>query len=216
MTDNPAPPHVPPELAFDEFQRIYGPIQALSVVDAAELFRGAPFRWWVAGGWSVELGAEPRRLHEDLEVAVPRRDVQPLREWLHEFHLWDTHEGALRYLAADVIVPIDHEQLWMRRDASSPWLLELMLTPVAGDTWYYKPDQRVTRPLADVIRVGSDGVPYQRPELTLLFKARRRWERDEGDFEAVLPLLDPSDRAWLRAAIELTEPPRHPWLDRLG
>lgn len=30
------------------------------------------------------------------------------------------------------------------------------------------------------------------------------------------PGLDPADRAWLRGAIALTEPPRHPWLDLLG
>lgn len=214
--DGAVPAPAPPDLGFEEFQRIYGPIKALSVTEAAGLFAGAPFRWWIAGGWSVDLGAEPRRFHEDLEVAIPRRDVTALREWLHDYHLWDTHDGALRYLAADVVVPIDHEQLWMRRDAHAPWLVDLMLTPVAGDTWFYKRDQRVTRPIDDVIRLGLDGVPYQRPEITLLFKARRRWEKDEADFSAVLGQLDAADRAWLRAAIELTEPPRHPWLERLG
>ena len=49
------PPPAPPELGFEDFQRIYGPIQALSPTEAASLFDGAPFRWWVAGGWSVEL-----------------------------------------------------------------------------------------------------------------------------------------------------------------
>ena len=216
MTDEiPVPAPAPPELGFEEFQRIYGPIRALSPSEAAALFSGAPFRWWVAGGWSVELGSEPRRFHEDIEIGVPRRDVSALREWLHDYHLWDTHDGSLRYLAADVVVPIDHEQLWMRRDAHSPWLVDLMLTPVAGDIWYFKRDQRVTRPLDDVIRLGDDGIPYQQPEITLLFKARRRWEKDEADFAAVLPMLDAADRTWLRAAIELTEPPRHPWLERL-
>lgn len=209
------PPPAPPELGFEDFQRIYGPIRSLSPVEAAALFGGAPFRWWVAGGWSVELGAEPRRFHEDLEVALPREEIAALREWLHEYHLWDTSDGGLRYLAPDVVVPIDHGQLWLRRDAYSPWLMDLMLTPVAGDTWYYKRDQRVSRPLDEVIRVGSDGIPYQRPEVTLLFKARRRSEKDEADFAAVAPGLDPADRAWLREAIALTEPARHPWLGRL-
>jgi hypothetical protein len=170
----------------------------------------------VAGGWSVELDAQPRRLHEDLEIAVPRSDVQLVREWLRDFHLWDTHDWALRFLAPDVIVPIDHEQLWVRRDAFSPWLLDVMLTPVAGNKWFYKRDQRVSRPLDDVIRIGSDGVPYQRPEVTLLFKARRRFEKDESDFTAVAPGLHAADRGWLRRAIELTEPAGHPWLDHLG
>ncbi len=210
------PPPAPPEVGFEGFQQIYGPIRALSPVEAAALFDGAPFRWWVAGGWSVELGAEPRRFHEDLEVAVPRRDVRALREWLDDYHLWDTHDGALRFLGPDIVVPIDHEQLWLRRDAHSPWLMDLMLTPVAGDTWFCKRDQRVSRQLDEVIRLGSDGVAYQQPEITLLFKARRRWEKDEADFAAVVPGLEPADREWLREAIALTEPARHPWLDRLG
>lgn len=132
------PEPAPPELGFQEFQRIYGPIRALSPAEAALLFHGAPFRWWVAGGWQVELGPVPRRFHEDLEVAVPRHDVPSLRDWLRDYHLWDTHAGALRFLAPDVVVPIDHEQLWVGRDASSPWLLDLILTPVEGEAWFYK------------------------------------------------------------------------------
>jgi hypothetical protein len=214
-TETAVPQPAPAEMGFEAFQEIYGPIRALSPAEAGDLFDGAPFRWWVAGGWSVELDLEPRRFHEDLEVAVPRSDVRGVIEWLRDFHLWDTHDGALRFVAADAVLPIDHEQLWVRRDAHSPWLLDLMLTPVAGDTWFYKRDQRVTRHIDQVIRLGSDGIPYQRPEVTLLFKARRRWEKDEADFAAVVPELATEDRAWLRTAIELTEPPRHPWLSLL-
>jgi hypothetical protein len=206
----------PEGLDFEAFQRIYGPIRALSPAQAGELFRGAPFRWWVAGGWSVELGPEPRRFHEDLEVAFPRDALPALRVWLRDYHLWDTHEGALRFLAPDSVVPDDHEQLWVRRDGASPWLLDLMLTPVTGDRWHYKRDLRVSRPMDEVVRLGQDAVPYQRPEITLLFKARRRWDKDEADFEAVAPLLPAGDRGWLRNAIGVTEPADHPWLPRLG
>lgn len=205
----------PEELDFEAFQRIYGPIQPLSPLEALELFRGATFRWWIAGGWSTELNAVPRRIHEDLEIAVPRDAVKALRSWLHEYHLWDTHDGVLRFLAPDSVVPDDHEQLWMRRDGASPWLLDLMLTPVIGDRWHYKRDLRVWRSMDEVIRPGPDAVPYQRPEITLLYKARRRAQKDESDFEAVIPRLPAADRAWLRDAIALTEPPDHPWLPRL-
>jgi hypothetical protein len=205
-----------PEIGFEEFQRIYGPIRPLSPAEAARLFAGAPFRWWIAGGWSVELRGEQRRLHEDIEIAVPRRDVAALREWLHDYHVWDTFEGGLHHLAPHNALADDRDQLWLRRDAYSPWIADLMLTPVQGDTWIYKRDDRVRRPLDEVIRFGTDGLPYQRPEVTLLYKARRRLEKDEQDFAAVLPLLPSADRAWLRDAIASTEPGRHPWLDRLA
>jgi len=139
-----------------------------------------------------------------------------MRHWLRDYHLWDTHEAGLRFLAPEAAIPHDHGQLWLRRDGFSPWLMDLMLTPVVGDTWYYKRDQRISRPIESVIRVSPDGIPYQRPEISLLFKARRRWEKDEADFAAVVPVLEPADRAWLRDAIALTEPTRHPWLERLG
>ena len=209
-------PSPPPDLPFDEFQRIYGRYEALSPAQAAELFAGAPFRWWIAGGWSVELDPEPRRLHEDLEVAIPRDDLPEVREWLRGYHLWDTHAGSLRFLGPGVTVPVDHEQLWVRRDGYSPWLMDLMLTPVEGDTWHYKRDHRVSRPLAEIVTTGPDGIPRQRPEVTLLYKARRRLEKDEADFAAVVPRLEREDRTWLRDAIKLTEPEGHPWVERLG
>jgi hypothetical protein len=204
------------EIGFEEFQRIFGPIRALSPTEVLALFADAPFRWWIAGGWSVDRGPTPRRFHEDIEVAVPKRDVAELRVWLRAYHLWDTNERGIHHLAPDVELPPDREQIWVRRDAYSPWLVDLMLTPVDDDTWIYKRDARVTRPLDAVIRIGADGVPYQRPEVTLLYKSRRRSAKDEADFAAVGPTLAAADRAWLRTAIALTEPPGHPWLDQLG
>jgi hypothetical protein len=108
----------------------------------------------------------------------------------------------------------DHEQLWVRRDAYSPWIMDLMPTPVEGETWLYKRDRRLTRRMNEVVVV-RDGIPYQRPEVTLLYKAKHRRAKDEADFAAVVPLLAMSDRAWLRAAIEMTEPANHPWRERL-
>jgi hypothetical protein len=96
MPDPTLPPFTPPaEIPFDEFQRIYGRVEPFSPAQVAELFAGAPFRWWVAGGWSVELDSKPRRSHEDIEIGIPREDLPAVREWLREYHLWDTNSGAL-------------------------------------------------------------------------------------------------------------------------
>jgi hypothetical protein len=74
----------------------------------------------------------------------------------------------------------------------------------------------VSRPYGEAITPGADGIPRQRPEIGLLFKARRRATRDEQDFAAVVPTLPAQDREWLRDAIALTEPPENPWLERLA
>jgi Aminoglycoside-2''-adenylyltransferase len=206
---------VDPELTDEEFHRIYGPTEPPTLTELPAFFAGADFRWWVCGGWSLELGQAPRRLHDDLEIGIDRSQLALVREFLADYHLWDVHAGALVHLARGVEVPDDHEQLWLRRDAYSPWLMDLMLTPIEEGRWLYKRDRRVSLPLDEAIRVGSDGIPRQRPEIGLLFKARRRVDRDEDDFAAVVPTLSAAERGWLRDAIELTEPRGNPWLDRL-
>jgi len=208
-------PVIPDELSHEEFTRIYGPLEPMTLGQVKALFDGADFRWWICGGWSLELDEVPRRDHEDVEVGVARADLDAVRSWLADYHLWDIHTGTLTYLWPKLAVPDDHEQLWVRRDAESPWLMDLMLTPVDGETWFYKRDRRLTLPFSEAVVTGSDGIPRQRPEIGLLFKARRRAPRDEEDFAAVLPRLSDSDRSWLRAAIDLTEPPGNPWLELL-
>ena len=213
--DNPAPPQHDHELSEEEFQSIYGPVQPLSPAEASVLLAGAPFRWWIVGGWSTELGLTPRREHTDLELSVAREDLDALRERLVDYHFWDTHAGTLTFLKPGMGIPgEDHEQVWIRRDASSPWILDVLLTPVDGDTWIYKRERRLTRPIGEVV-IKRDGVPFQRPEIALLFKARRRAARDEQDFAAIVPGLSSDERSWLRDAIALTEPADNPWLARL-
>jgi hypothetical protein len=68
-------------------------------------------------------------------------------------------------------------------------------------------------PLRELVRLGPGGCPYLRPEVQLLYKAKQRRAKDEADFAAVAPLLDPDPRRWLRAALARIHP-SHPWLAR--
>ena len=54
-----------------------------------------------------------------------------------------------------------------------------------------------------------------RPEVVLLFKAKHAREKDDGDFDAALPHLEPERRRWLADALELVHP-GHRWLARLA
>ena len=70
-------------------------------------------------------------------------------------------------------------------------------------------------PTTGVIEWTEDGIPYGRPEIVLLFKAKHAHrDRDQSDFEAVVPRLEPERRRWLAEALEQVHP-GHPWLDRL-
>jgi hypothetical protein len=212
------PPRWPPAPLAEpddaEFHRRYGPGEPLLPSGVARLFAGAPFPWWVIGGWSLDDEAHPRRPHEDIEVSVRRCDFAATVEWLADWHVWDVHAGTLRLLADEWDMPADHEQAWVRRDAYSPWVMDLLLTPTDGPDWLFKKDHRVRRPLAEVLRTGADGVPRQAPEVALLYKAWHLREKDQADFEAVLPGLAADSRRWLRGAL-LVAMPGHPWTGRL-
>lgn len=94
-------------------------------------------------------------------------------------------------------------------------MIDVVLTPHDGADWLYKRDHRLRLPLSEVGRTGTDGVPYLRPEIALLFKARLDRDKDVGDLVETWPRLDQHSRGWLRAAVELTESPAHPWLTRM-
>jgi hypothetical protein len=50
------------------------------------------------------------------------------------------------------------------------------------------------------------GIPYMSLESVLMFKAKHLREKDQADFEKVLPLLDDQQFEWLRVNPELVHP----------
>lgn len=205
------------EMSEWEFQRCFGTVEPMGLPDVRALFEGAPFTWWVAGGSSLELAAgrtEPLRHHLDRDIAFPCTDVPAVRAWLAAWHIWEAHEGIRPLLPAEE-PRADREQWWLRRDAWSPWVLDLLLTPVEGTDWLFKKDHRVRRPLASVVRHDADGTPYQAPEVTLLFKALLDRPKDLVDLAATWPLLDAEARGWLRSSVDLALP-ASTWVARLA
>jgi hypothetical protein len=90
-----------------------------------------------------------------------------------------------------------------------------MLAEAEDGRWLFRRDRRITRPLGDFGRRSADGVPYVAPEVQLLFKSRDPQPKDEADFAAARPLLDPAARRWLADALSL-HAPGHLWLPRLN
>lgn len=89
-----------------------------------------------------------------------------------------------------------------------------MVIPTDGDTWLFKKDPRIRRPLEDVGDETPSGVPVLAPEIVLLHKAGLDREQDRGDLAAIRDALGVPARRWLREGIE-TCWPGHPWLDLL-
>ena len=201
-------------MEHEEFQALYGPWAGLSPDGVRELLDGGGFRWWVAGGWAIEAATGVARPHEDTDVVVLFDDLAAIREHLRDFHLWEAHEGALRPLRPAEELREEREQLWVRREAMQPWLVDLLLTPSEDGRWLFKRDHRISLPL-DEVGATTDGISYLLPEIVLLHKARAAREKDEADFDSLLPLLDDRARAWLDGALALAHP-EHPWRARLA
>ena len=136
-----------------------------------------------------------------------------VRAWFAEYHLWEAHSGTLRPLVPGDTLREGPEQLWVRRNAESPWVCDLLLTPSRHGQWLFKRDARVSLPLDQLGRT-IDGIPYLRPSVVLLHKAKALRDKDQQDFEGMLPCLANGERVWLDEALAMAHPD-HPWRARL-
>jgi hypothetical protein len=200
-------------LSQEEFQQLSGRWQPFTPREVAGLLDGAEFPWWIAGGWAAEAAGAPARKHEDTDIAVLHDDLPAVRARLAGFQLWEAHAGSLRpLLPGDELRP-EREGLWVRRNAVSPWLCDLLLTPSRAGRWLFKRDRRLSLPL-DQLGVTIDGIPYLRPAVVLLHKAKALREKDQQDFDGMLPRLTVGERVWLDEALALAHPD-HAWRARL-
>ena len=122
--------------------------------------------------------------------------------------------GLARPLASARHLLEPTHQTWVLEPATRVWRFDIFREPSDGDTWISRRDERIRLPFDEVIAHTADGIPYGRPEIVLLYKAKHSRPKDDGDFAAALPLLGPERRAWLANAIELVHP-GHRWLDAL-
>ncbi|MBC2932608.1 hypothetical protein H7342_06245 [Nocardioides sp. zg-1228] len=179
------------------------------------MLEGYTGRWWIAGGWAIEVFTGVPRPHGDLDPSIPRADVAALKRHLTgRLDVWQAAKGALR----PMLTPTDPlmescGNLWLRPDGASPWEYDVILMDASSTTWTYKRDARITLPFDDILWV-RDGISYLRPEIQLLHKAPGLRAKDQADFDACRDLLEPERRAWLRSALAIAHP-GHPWLSTL-
>jgi hypothetical protein len=171
--------------------------------------------WYVAAGWAIDLflGGDYRE-HDDLEIAVPRDRFHEVVEALAGFELFVVgvpRRGFVSVLeqARDAL-DVTH-QTWVREPEAGLWRLDIMREPSDGNVWICRRDERIRLPYDEVIERTADGIPYGRPEIVLLFKAKHARAKDDADFAAALPRLGPERRRWLADALAVVHPD-HRWL----
>jgi hypothetical protein len=181
--------------------------------EAADRLRDVQVPWYVAAGWALDLFAGfERREHEDLEIAVPADRFGAVAAAL---------DGLEWHVAGDgEVTPFPERletthQTWGLDRAANAWRVDVFREPTAGGEWVCRRDGRIRLQYAELIEHTPDGVPYARPEVVLLFKAKHARPKDERDLQDVLPLLGASRRALLHGWLEVAHP-GHPWLALVG
>lgn len=190
--------------------------EALLPEEVRDLLAGVDAPWWVAGGYAIEYAVgKPFREHGDVDILMLHRDHMEAQRALPGWELWAADPpGTLRPWAPGEVLPPEIHDIWCRPTPDSPWRFQFMLDNAEGPEWVSRRDARIRLPLNEIGRVTSDGIPYLRPEIQLLYKAKGPRPKDEQDFTMALSKLDTEQRQWLREAITIAYG-EHPWLDRI-
>jgi hypothetical protein len=181
--------------------------------EVAARLEGVGATWYVLAGWALDLfqGRQTRE-HDDLEIGVAADEFGPIMEALVDLELFVVGGGRAWPLTQAALEA--HRQTWAREPRSGLWRVDVIREQWDEGVWAYRHDPRIRIPGAELVAMTSDGIPYIRPEVALLFKSRQARPKDEKDFAAVLPLLDVEMRAWLGEMLALVDP-GHPWRSAL-
>ena len=141
----------------------------------------------VAGRWLGDRGVHAvhrfgrRRGHRRLDARV-RRPRASASTSATDWHLWTNDEWPPCGRCDDRLPDLPQRpdcQIWVRRDALSPWVMDMPLTPDVDGLWQNKRLPDHVLPLDEATWVAEDGIRYLQPRRSvLLFKARLRPSHD--------------------------------------
>jgi len=184
--------------------------------EATRRLDGLDAPWCVAAGWAVDLfvGRE-RREHEDLEIAAPDVAFPQIRSLLPDLDFYPVGDGEVAALSDSPERLAETHQTWGLDRAADAWRIDVFREPSTSGEWVCRRNAEIRLSYDELIEQTADGIPYLRPEVVLLFKAKWTRPKDEDDLRDTLPLLDASRRALLGKWIALVHP-GHMWLERLA
>jgi len=181
--------------------------------DVASRLLGTSARWYVVAGWALDLFVgRQSRPHDDIEIGVPAESFSEIREVFADYDFDVVDSGRRWPLASDAFASTF--QTWLRDNKTGVYHLDVFREPHNGSEWICRRDERIRMPYDQLIRFSGKGIPYMSPEVALLFKAKGLREKDQADFDGVLPLLRPQQIDWLRVNLELVHP-GHVWINAL-
>lgn len=183
--------------------------QPMSVQEAVAIFSDAPFRWWISGGYALELHlGRVWRTHDDVDVGVCRVDTPAVFRWLADWDLWIATAGRLLPWNGHLLEANQNtNNVWARSAPNAPWRFDLTVGSGTPDRWEYRRDTTIQRTWGAALLEAPDGIPYLAPEIQLLFKSKDPRPKDHEDARLVVPMLDAEERRFLSDRL----PAGHPW-----
>ena len=171
--------------------------------------------WFVAGGWAMDLYLEREtRRHEDIEIAIFRRDQIALQNYLGSWILMKAVNGALLEWNRDERLELPVHEIHCFNDSAELSSLEVLLNETDGNKWLYRRNAKVSKPISKLHLTSNLRINFLRPEVVLLYKSKNPRLKDEQDFESVAPNLDVESRQWLKNALA-TCYEEHSWIQKL-
>jgi len=193
--------------------------EPLSVEETVALMSGLSVPWWIAGGWAIDLFlGRQTRMHEDIDILIRRDDQLEVQKYLRDRN-WDLHKtkqpGLKPWPVGEFqMQPVN--DIWCRRTPTSPWAFQIMLLDTEGDRWVFRRDPSIQGPLEELGLRTSTGIPFMRPEIQLLYKAKpQTLDKDQSDFDFAVPCMTREARTWLLHHLEKRYPEGHDWISVL-
>lgn len=173
--------------------------------------------WLLAGGWALDsfLGRQTR-VHEDIDVLISRGDQFQLQESLSS---WDLQvgdpPGTLRPWQKGEFLNIGIHDIWGRPKTGDAWRVQFMLYDIENAEWVYRRHPTIRGPETSMGILHKEGFRFLAPEIQLLYKSKDLRQKDQSDYEAVVPSLNVERRAWLKKSLKEAYQGSHPWVDHL-
>ena len=171
--------------------------------------------WFIAGGWAIDLFiGEQTRSHEDIEIAIFRKNQFELQNYLEKWDLRKAVNGELIEWKKDEFLELPIHEIHCFNENIEPKSFEVLLNESNAEKWVFRRNQNVTKPVSELYLLNNSGLKFLRPEVVLLYKSKNPRARDEQDFRTAFQHLDYDSKEWLKNALSISYS-RHHWLESL-
>jgi hypothetical protein len=186
------------------------------VQKVSSLFSGLPCRWFICGGWALDLFLDRvTREHKDVDVAIARNHQFKVRDYLQQrgWSLQKAIDGALIPWPDEEWLALPVHCVWCRNEHYDPVFVELLLNEIDETQFSFRRDQSITQARERMSFQTLAGVPVLAPEIALLYKSNCPEESD-ADFQNTVEALSAAQRTWLKDSLNKLYV-QHPWAAKL-